>query len=96
MYAFNLQLQMHKYYFDILIYYLTNKKKVECEIKTTSRWQQVTVNKWVIAIEPNHLNRWNETRSETQNSAVAVFGIIFVLEIEQKQPIWCLKCYSLN
>ncbi len=56
MYAFNLQLQMHKYYFDILIYYLTNKKKVECEIKTTSRWQQVTVNKWVIAIEPNHLN----------------------------------------
>ncbi len=29
--------------------------------------------------------------SEMQNSAVAVFGIIFVVEIEQKQAIWCLK-----
>ncbi len=38
-----------------------NKKKwkdtLKCEIKTTSRWQQVTVN-WVIATEPNHLNSW--------------------------------------
>ncbi len=25
------------------------------------------------------------------NSAVALFGIIFVVEIEQKQEIWCLK-----
>ncbi len=30
----------------------------KCEIKTTSRWQKVTVNKWVIATEPNHLNSW--------------------------------------
>ncbi len=30
----------------------------KCEIKTTSRWQKVTVNKWVIATEPNHLNGW--------------------------------------
>ncbi len=30
------------------------------------------------------------------NSAVAVFGIIFVGEIEQKQAIWCLKRKSLN
>ncbi len=29
--------------------------------------------------------------SETQNSAVAVFGIIFVEEIKQKQEIWCLN-----
>ncbi len=28
--------------------------------------------------------------SETQNSAVAVFGIIFVVEIEQKQAI-CVR-----
>ncbi len=34
--------------------------------------------------------------SETQNSAVAVFGIIFVGEIEQKQEIWCLKRKYLN
>ncbi len=27
---------------------------------------------------------------------VAVFGIIFVVEIEQKQAIWCLKRKSLN
>ncbi len=41
----------------------------------------------------------NETPSccsETQNSAVAVFGIIFVGEIEQKQEISCLKRKSLN
>ncbi len=32
-----------------------------------------------------------------QNCAmVAVFGIIFVVEIEQKQAIWCLKRKSLN
>ncbi len=36
----------------------------------------------------------NETPSccsEMQNSAVAVFGIFFVGEKEQKQPFWCLK-----
>ncbi len=27
---------------------------------------------------------------------VAVFGIIFVVEIEQKQAIWCQKRKSLN
>ncbi len=31
------------------------KRYFKREIKTASRWQQVTVNKWVIAIEPNHL-----------------------------------------
>ncbi len=71
-------------------------------IQIVSRWQQVTVNKWVIAIEPNHLTSdsfRNETLSccsETQNSAVAVFGIIFVGEIEQKQAICCLKLKSIN
>ncbi len=41
----------------------------------------------------------NETLSccsEMQNSAVALFGIIFVVEIEQKQEIWCLKHKSIN
>ncbi len=33
------------------------KRYFKCDIKTTSRWQQVTV-KWVIATEPNHLNSW--------------------------------------
>ncbi len=27
---------------------------------------------------------------------VAVYGIIFVVEIEQKQAMWCLKRKSLN
>ncbi len=27
---------------------------------------------------------------------VAVFGIIFVVEIEQKQAIWCLKRLLIN
>ncbi len=30
----------------------------KCYIKTASRCQQVTVNKRVIATEPNHLNYW--------------------------------------
>ncbi len=34
------------------------KKYCKCEIKTASRWHQVTFNKWVIAIEPNHLKSW--------------------------------------
>ncbi len=35
--------------------------------------------------------------TETQNCArVDVFGIIFVVKIEQKQVIWCLKRKSLN
>ncbi len=37
---------------------LRMKRYVKCEIKTASRRQQVTVNKRVIAIEPNHLNGW--------------------------------------
>ncbi len=44
-------------------------------------------------IEPNHLN---DHCSKTQNSAVAVFGIISAGETEQKQSIWCLKLKSLN
>ncbi len=44
----------------------------KCEIKTASRWQQFTVNKWIIVIEPNHLNGWFiysvSCCSETQNS----------------------------
>ncbi len=38
--------------------YLKMKRYFKCEIKTANRWQQVTVNKWVIAIEPTHLNGW--------------------------------------
>ncbi len=71
----------------------------KCEIKTASRCQQVT-DKRVIAIESfkQMINsRMKHSHcSETQNSAVAVFGIIFVVKIEQKQAIWCLKRKSLN
>ncbi len=57
---------------------LKMKMDFKCEIKTTSRWQQVTVYKWVIATERNHLtvdsfrNEAPSSCSETQNSAVAV------------------------
>ncbi len=33
------------------------KDTLKCKTKSASRWHQVTV-KWVIAIEPNHLNGW--------------------------------------
>ncbi len=47
-------------------------------------------------IEPNHLNGWfiQEQniimRSVAKLCMVAVFGIIFVVEIDPKQAIWCL------
>jgi len=34
------------------------KRYFTCEIKTGSKCHQVTVNKWVIVIEPSHLNSW--------------------------------------
>ncbi len=33
------------------------KSYFKCEMKTASKWQQVSVNKGVIATEPNHLNQ---------------------------------------
>ncbi len=44
----------------------------------------------------NLKKRKKKKESEKQNSAVAVFGFIFVGEIEQKQAICCLKCKYLN
>ncbi len=70
---------------DILNYFKNETWDFKCETKPASRWHQVTVNKWVTATEPNHLNSWfiqerniASCCSETQNSAVTVFGIIFV------------------
>ncbi len=37
---------------------LKTKIDITCEIKISSRWHKVTGNKWVTAIEPNHLNDW--------------------------------------
>ncbi len=48
----------HKTFNTDIWNYLKMKRYLECEIKIASRWQQVTVNKWVIATEPNHLNGW--------------------------------------
>ncbi len=47
------------------------------------------------------VNSRNETPSllrvrDAKLCMVAVFGIIFVVEIEQKQAIWCLKCLLIN
>ncbi len=71
------------------------KSYFKCEIKSASRWQQVTVNKWVITTEPNHLNNWfiqeqNSCCSESQ------IEMIFVGEIEQKHSILCLKRKCVN
>ncbi len=55
------------------------KRDFKCETKPASRWHQVTVNKWVVVIKPNHLNGWFiQERIISQNSALAVFEIIFV------------------
>ncbi len=61
----------------ILIYIYIFK----CEIKTAST-QQVTDNKWVIAIEQNHLNGWfNQERST-------------VIAQKCKTVLWlCLDCF---
>ncbi len=66
------------------------KSYFKCEIKSASRWQQVTVNKWVITTEPNHLNDWF---IQEQNSCCSEshIEIIFVGEIEQKHSILCLN-----
>ncbi len=42
--------------------YFKMKRYFKCKMKTTSRWQKVTGNKWVIATVPNHLTH----RSQTQ------------------------------
>ncbi len=77
--------------------YFKIKRYFECEIKIASRWQQVTVNKWVIATEPNHLNGW--FIQEWNNIAkqwCSCLELYFVGEMEQKQAIWCLKRKFLN
>ncbi len=104
------QLEMHNYVILnikhwILIFKLILKMKIDfkCEIKTTSRWQWVTVNKWVTASEPNHLNDWFIQERitvmllrDTKQCCSCVWSYFFVGEIEQKQAIWRLKRTSLN
>ncbi len=65
-----------------------NSWLIKCGIKTTNKWQQITVNKSVTAIDPNNLYDWIIQERITV--------MIFVGEIEQKQAIWCLKLKSLN
>ncbi len=75
------------------------KRYFKCEIKIVSRWQQVTVNKWDTESFKQLIHSGTKKQSgssETQNSIVSVFGMIFVGEKEQKQEIWCLKRKSLN
>ncbi len=74
------------------------------EISIIFKWKD-TLN---VKLKPSHWD-WTESfkrliRSgtkrchvaETWNSAVALFGIIFVVEMAQKQEIVCLKRKSLN
>ncbi len=60
------------------------KRYLKCEIKTASRWQQVTV-KWVIAIEPNHLNCW----------FIQERNIVMLLR-DAKQRCGCLEWFLLE
>ncbi len=76
------------------------KRYFKCEIKTASRWQQVTIN---IVTEPNHLNGWFIQEQNTvkllRDAKLFCGGcleLFLVGEIEQKQAIWCLKHKSLN
>ncbi len=60
-------------------------KKSKCDIKTTSRGQQVTVNKWVIVIEPN---QWNGGFIQER--------ITVMLLRDAKQRVWlCLELFLL-
>ena len=74
---------------------------LKCEIKTASRWQRVTVNKWVIAIEPNHLNGWFIQERNTimllrdAKQWLCLEWFLF-LEIERKKWICCLKRKTLD
>ncbi len=68
------------------------------EIKSpagVSRWHHVTVNKWVIVTEPNHLNEWFIQERITvmllrdAKHRCSCLEEFFVSEMEQKQAIWC-------
>ncbi len=79
------------------------KRYFECEIKIVSRWQQVTINKWVIATEPNHLNGWfiQERNNivlllRDAKQCCSCLELFFVGEMAQKQAAWCLKRKSFN
>ncbi len=67
------------------------KKYCNYEIKTTCRLHQVTVYKWIIATEPNHLNDYGANHhhvAQTRKRVLwDVFVIIFVGETEQKREI---------
>ncbi len=64
------------------------KSYFKCEIKTASRWQQVTVNKGVIVTEPNHLN---DLLIQEQNSCCSETHIEIIFVGKQKHSILCLK-----
>ncbi len=74
----------------------------ECEIKIASRWQHVTVNKRVIANEPNHLNGFLIQELNIvmllrdAEQCCSCLELFFVGETEQNQAIWCLNRKSLN
>ncbi len=72
-------------------------KKIGGESRNVELKPPIGGRKSLLISESLRLNRIIRERiTETQNSAVTVFGIIFVGEIEQKQAIWCLKRKSLN
>ncbi len=63
------------------------KDTLNVKLKIVSRWQQVTVNKWDTESFKQLIHSGTKKQSgssETQNSIVSVFGMIFVGEKEQK------------
>ncbi len=97
----NIGQSLHKTLNTDIRNYFKMKRYFDWEIKTTSRWQQVTVNKWIIATEPNYLNSWFIQERSTvmllrdAKQCCGCLELFFVGEIEQKQAIWCLKRNSL-
>ncbi len=74
---------------------LKTKIDFKCEIKFASRWQKVTGNKWVTAIEQNHLNNELNLASESLrlnhlNDWIIQERITVMLLRDAKQRCGCL------
>ncbi len=73
------------------------KRYFTCEIKTANRCHQVTVNKWVIVIETNHLNGWliQEQSSEMQNCVWWLCLELYLLSKKTKNRQYSVYSASL-
>ncbi len=66
------------------------KRYFKCEIKTANRWQQISVNKWVNAFEPNHLNGWF---IQEQNTIMLLTDTKQAVEYFLEFTVWIIYCW---